>query len=310
MSYELIKYNDKLLTLYSIARTENIPYVTLRRYYKMTGDIYESIRFSNENRGKKGRKIGTKNQEIKNVELADEHKDIFMKKYIQRKNQSVYFKCATISLYEMSILIGVRYEHLINLLNEGLKIDEIKEKYQTQQPSENIKLKNGQTLLEFCLERKIDFSFFYRAIVTYRKSLSEVLKQSKCNNNQIPINWIYEKYGDVFKQLELNDAQVAAIIYSLKIKKLTLDEAMEECIIRKNARKIGIPDEWGESLFSLIKMRKLVGEQFHKEITIDIDEIVFLDACIAEKVELRTKLQNSSKMTTKKRKKQEDITHD
>ena len=54
-------------------------------------------------------------------------------------------------------------------------------------------------------------------------------------------------YGDLlndvvkseeFKKLEINKTQEAAFLYDLRNKKMSLDEAMEGCIVRKKANKV------------------------------------------------------------------------
>lgn len=325
-----IEYNGEMLYITKIAEKEKINRVMLKNYYDEVGNIYEAIEICKtiykkreDNQMKKMQKMERarlrkvlKEAQIDREsfqkcfdELKDENKAVFMAKYLQRRKQKICLRNAEVNLYDMSILTGVRHRNLIVLLNEGMSIDEIKKKYQNQQPAENLKLKSGQTVLSYCVQNKIDFTLFYRAIATYRKKASEAVAQCKSGNNEIPIQWIYERYGDTLENLKIGRHQAIAIIYDLRKRKMTLDEAIEACTIRKNARKIGISDEWGETLYGLVKMRELLGEEFHREIKIDENESKFIEACDDEILELKRRFKESSSPMQKK-KQQEDITHD
>ena len=86
----------------------------------------------------------------------------------------------------------------------GLSIKEEK-----QNNIKKIKLKqeynivsNGQTLLEYCVENSLNYTFIYRAINTYGKTLEEAVREYKEKGSKMPNKWIFEKYG-VLKYLEI-----------------------------------------------------------------------------------------------------------
>lgn len=120
-------------------------------------------------------------------------------------------KGGNINLYDLSIILGIRYSELINSLNAGMSIEEIKA--QNPDSSKRMKLKqeyttlsNGQTLLEYCIENGLNYAFIYRTINTYGKTLEEAVQEYKKNGSNMPAKWIFEKYGLVLRHLMTNNS--------------------------------------------------------------------------------------------------------
>lgn len=64
------------------------------------------------------------------------------------------------------------------MMNRGMSVEQIKVQNQThtkrtKMKQEYTKLSNGQTLLEYCVENGLNYSFVYRAINTYGKTLED-----------------------------------------------------------------------------------------------------------------------------------------
>ena len=321
--------NGEILAISVIAKRENISLKDLNRVYNETKDIFEAVKRCKEiQKQRKERKEQIEQNEkeeyygqrIRLREIAaiegidanklreyfrdtkDVYKAVFMAKHQKQKEKVVTYPGISIDLYDLSLLIGVNYTYLINLLNEGISIAEIKENYANSQiAGENIRLKSGRTLLEFCTSEKLKFDFMYRAICTYGKNIKDATDACKNDSKSIPATWVCEKYHEKLNQLGIVGAQEAVILNDLQHKKTSLDEAVELCIIRKNARKNSISVGWGETLYGLVQMRKLLGQEFHSEIKINESEIEFLEECDAELLD---------SAPTCNQKTQEDITHD
>lgn len=320
-----IEYKDgELLPISVIAKREGISISDLTGEYNKNKDIFEAVKRCKEKvEERKARKMQieqnekeeyygerlrlreiAKREKVDAKELRrcfnitkDVYKAVFMAKFQMMKKKSVKIEGAIVDLYDLSLLIGVKYENLINLLNEGITIKEIKEKYINQDVAKKIKLASGQTLLEFCVEKNLNFAFIYRAICTYRKSLLDAVEACRINDKSIPMHWAYEEYGEEFKKLEINKTQEAAFLYDLRNKKMSLDEAMEGCIVRKKARENNISTEWGEVLYGIIKTRELLEEEFHSEIKINEIERTFLSEAEIELSELKRKMQSNPTQT-------------
>lgn len=283
--------NGKMLEISTIAAKEKIETNALTRCYRETGDIFEAVRICKEKQAERKERRAANNLRIIFGDVEDVNKTKFLAEYEKRKNEVIEIKGFPVNLYDMSLLIGVRYRDLINLLNEGKTINEIKEKYVSQEAGEKIELPNGQTLLEYCTENKFNFAFMYRAIHTYGKTLQEAVAEYKNDDQHIPMSWVVEKYRTELNNLQLTASEYAIIINDLSSGKMSLEETIEKYVVMKNARENQLEVKWGEALYGLVKMREVLGEEFHSDISIDEKERKFIDESEVELLEIRKKMQ-------------------
>ena len=85
--------------------------------------------------------------------------------------------------------------------------------------------------------------------------------------------------------------QWQAIVKMLQNNKMTLGEALESNIIRRNAIEKGLSLKWGEAVYGLAHMREKIGSDFHSEISINQKEREFISSCNQELLELKQKIQ-------------------
>ena len=224
----LIEYNGELLAIQTIAKKERIKDAkTLKKYYERTGDIYEAVKQYYQKKDEyESSRIEYKGELkflrtiAKDEGVAETTLDRYYKKYgnidkavymakIQRsRNQKVTIRNTELSLSDLSIVLGIKESELLNMLNSGMKIDDIKKsktKKTRKSPMSNKKLllPNGQSLLEYCIENGLNFSCIYYSINTYGKTIEEAIKHYKEKGQEIPSSWIYEKYGLLLKHLLL-----------------------------------------------------------------------------------------------------------
>ncbi len=329
-----IEYNGEMLAISVIAKREGIDIGTLTNSYKKTGNIYDAIKSCKERtearkeRAKlikeeeENKKIEYKGQKVRLREVAkiealnayelrtyfnttgDVYKAVFMAKYQMRKCQTLKIENTTLDLYDLSLLFGVKHTILNNFLNQGMTISEIKEIYPCENAGENIELPNGQTLLEYCVKNKLNFTFMYRAITTYGKTIEEAINAFQHAEQTIPASWVYDRYNQEFDKLGITAIHTTAVVHNLINKQISLEEDLEERILRKNAKKNGLSEEWGEALYSILETRRIIGEEFQKEICLNENEMQFLEECQAE---LKPQGSTNPIAITKK---EEDIIHD
>lgn len=290
-----IEYYGEKLLLSAIARREQIVEKTLIHNFEKTGNIYEAIKITKQN-------TKSKREEKENSRAT------LVAKYEEQKGKKVETKGTTINLYDMSILIGIEYRDLLNLLNSGISISEIKERQVGQDFGNKTRFENKEILLEFCIQKKLDFAFIYRAVFTYKKKLSEAVYEWENGNKQIPISWISEKFNNTLGKLGYTGLQSMAIVNDLHSKNITLEEAIEMCIIRKIARKNGISPDLGDILYTISRGRKLLGDDFQSEIQLNEDEKVFINECEEELTEIKRKIQEDASSTLR-RKDEDDKIH-
>ena len=157
-------------------------------------------------------------------------KAVYMAKIQRSRNQNVTIRNTELSLSDLSIVLGIKESELLNMLNSGMKIDDIK-KLKTEKPrkspmsNKKLVLPNGQSLLEYCIE----------------------------NGQEIPSSWIYEKYGILLKHLLLNNnINSQRVVSYMRKENISLNDALEEYVLRKNSKEANVDYDWMHELYSVL----------------------------------------------------------
>ena len=211
--------------LRTIAKDEGVAETTLDRYYKKYGNI---------------------------------DKAVYMAKIQRNRNQKVTIRNTELSLSDLSIVLGIKESELLNMLNSGMKIEDIKKsktKKTRKSPMSNKKLllPNGQSLLEYCIENGLNFSCIYYSINTYGKTMEEAIKHYKEKGQEIPSSWIYEKYGLLLKHLLLNNnVNSQRVVSYMRKENISLNDALEEYVLRRNSKEANVDYDWMHELYSVL----------------------------------------------------------
>lgn len=277
MADSKIEYNGEMLTLTEISRKTGPSKTSLKKYLLQTGDIYKAIEmYEQKQQEYEDLKIEYKGEKkflrtiAKDEGVAETTLDRYYKKYgnidkavymaqIKRKrNQKIKLQNSSLGLSDLSIILGIKESELINMLNSGMSIEEIKQ----QKPNrtrrstlkqQTLKLPNGQPLLDFCVENGLNFSCIYYAINTYEKSVEEAIAEYRKNGQNIPQQWIFEKYGILLKHLLLqNNVNIQRVVSYMRKENISINDALEEYVIRKNCRNLGLDYEWMHELYGVL----------------------------------------------------------
>ena len=300
---QYIDYKEKKMTIEAIAKKEGLKSSILKKRYIECGDIYRAVEICKKNQEKfherpeieyKGeiltinaiaKKEGINNASLRNEFIKQEniYKAVFICKNRQRKRQRRKEEIDTkkygrVSYYDLSLILGIKYNELINLIDKGYKVDEIIEMDLKQTRREGIKrkvtkLSNGQTLREYCVENKLNYACIYRAMNIYGKSLEEAVDYYKKNGQQIPRKWIFEKYGLLLRHVMLKDKiDIDRVIKYMRDEVLSLEEGVEKYIIRKNAKKEGLDEEWMEEIYGVLTDDNIRAEYDQYKRTFYVDD--------------------------------------
>ena len=272
-----IEYNGEMLAMRTIAQRVGTTGDTLKRYYEQTGDIYEAIKqyYQKKDEYESGRieykgelkflRTIAKDEGVAETTLRRYYKKygnidkaVYMAKIQRSRNQKVTIRNTELSLSDLSIVLGIKESELLNMLNSGMKIDDIK-KLETEKPrksprsNKKLVLPNGQSLLEYCIENGLNFSCIYYSIHTYGKTMEEAIKHYREKGQEIPSSWIYEKYGILLKHLLLNNnINSQRVVSYMRKENISLNDALEEYVLRKNSKEANVDYDWMHELYSVL----------------------------------------------------------
>ena len=284
-----IPYNGKILSINAIAQLEGIVADTLRRKYNETQDIHEAVKSTKEAQEKaykieyKGKTLSL--SAIAKLENLDWHslkrkldktqdidKAVMLSKLLKSRNERrrkiVQTKeFGNLTYYDLSLILGIKYSKLEKLIEQGDSIDDIiNAKESTNRNGatiEKIKLENGKSLNEYCIENKLNYSCIYRAMKIYGKTLEEATNNYNQNGQKTPRIWIYERYGLLLKHLLLKESiDTERVISYMREDYLPLEQAIERYIIRKNARNKDLDSDWMEELYDVLADDSLSKEDY------------------------------------------------
>ena len=272
-----IEYNGEMLTLTEISRKAGPSKTSLKKYFLQTGDIYKAIEmYEQKQQEYEDLKIEYKGEKkflrtiAKDEGVAETTLDRYYKKYgnidkavymaqiKRRKTQKIKLQNSSLGLSDLSIILGIKESKLINMLNSGMSIEEIKQQKpnrtrKTSLKQQTLKLPNGQPLLDFCVENGLNFSCIYYAINTYGKSIEEAIEEYRRNGQNIPQQWIFEKYGILLKHLLLqNNVNIQRVVSYMRKENISINDALEEYVIRKNCRNLDLDYEWMHELYGVL----------------------------------------------------------
>ena len=292
-----VTYKGEPRTITSIARELGISKGTLKKYYEKTGNIEEAIELYNKNKQEtEDSKIEYKGEHKFLKAIAREEdvaettltryfqkygnidKAVFMAKIQREKSRQVKIKGGNVNLYDLSIILGIKYSELINSLNAGMSIEEIKAQNQNSSKRNKLKqeytiLSNGQTLLEYCVENGLNYAFIYRSINTYGKTLEEAVQEYKENGSNMPSNWIFEKYGLLLRHLMTsNSIDIQRVVDYMRKEQISMSEAIEKYIIRRNSKDGKLDADWMQEVYGVLTDGNMSDEYEEFKKTFYIDE--------------------------------------
>jgi len=228
-----VSYNGERKSVKAIARDENVAETTLTRYIEK----YDTV-----------------------------EKAVFMARIQRQKSKTVKVKDRDVNLYDLSVILGIKYTELINMINKGMSIKQIKEQNKihpkrTKQKQEYVNLSTGQTLLEYCVDNGLNYSFIYRAINTYGKTLEEASREYQNSGSNLPSHWIFEKYGLLLRHLMTeNNIDIQRVVYYMRKEQISMSEAVEKYIIRKNSKKENLDADWMQEVYAVLTDDNMVDE--------------------------------------------------
>ena len=292
-----VTYKGESRTITSVAKELGISKETLKKYYKKSESIEKAIEMFNKNKQEvEDSKIEYKGDHKFLKAIAREEavaettltryfqkynnidKAVFMAKIQREKSKRVKIKGGNVNLYDLSIILGVKYSELINCLKNGMSIEEIKK--QKPNNSKRMKLKqeytilsSGQTLLEYCVENGVNYAFIYRAINTYGKTIEEAVQEYRKNGSNMPRNWVFEKYGVLLRHLMTSSSiDIQRVVDYMRKEQISMSEAIEKYVIRRNSKDNKLDSDWMQEVYGILTDENMSDEYEEFKNTFYIDE--------------------------------------
>lgn len=292
-----VTYKGESRTITSVAKELGISKETLKKYYKKSESIEKAIEMFNKNKQEvEESKIEYKGDHKFLKAIAREEavaettltryfqkynnidKAVFMAKIQREKSKRVKIKGGNVNLYDLSIILGVKYSELINCLKNGMSIEEIKK--QKPNNSKRMKLKqeymilsSGQTLLEYCVENGVNYAFIYRAINTYGKTIEEAVQEYRKNGSNMPRNWVFEKYGVLLRHLMTSSSiDIQRVVDYMRKEHISMSEAIEKYVIRRNSKDNKLDSDWMQEVYGILTDENMSDEYEEFKNTFYIDE--------------------------------------
>lgn len=292
-----VTYKGESRTITSVAKELGISKETLKKYYKKSESIEKAIEMFNKNKQEveeskieykgdyKFLKAIAREEAVAETTLTryfqkynNIDKAVFMAKIQREKSKRVKIKGGNVNLYDLSIILGVKYLELINCLKNGMSIEEIKK--QKPNNSKRMKLKqeytilsSGQTLLEYCVENGVNYAFIYRAINTYGKTIEEAVQEYRKNGSNMPRNWVFEKYGVLLRHLMTSsNIDIQRVVDYMRKEQISMSEAIEKYVIRKNSKDNKLDSDWMQEVYGILTDENMSDEYEEFKNTFYIDE--------------------------------------
>lgn len=284
---------EKYNSLSSLSKAMEIPRKTLKRILEKEAndDPEEAYKiYQKRNKGKyvskeKDMKFDSiksvasylgKNEKTIGEYLKKYNRDVdkvaFMLKIRDLRKQKIEHKNSQMPTQDMAIILGIKEKELIAYLNSGMTIDQIKEFTNTiskntqlarnRARSSTIMYDNNESLAQFCIENRINNKTIYHAMTTYGKSKEEALKHYSKYGQKIPTSWIYQKYNVLLRHLLLNEGiDSDKIVAEMRNKVISFKEAIENYMIKEEAKKLEIDPDWQIELYSILTAEHIPEEE-------------------------------------------------
>ena len=270
-----ILYNGKMMSITAIGVETGLERHALTRYYEQTGDIYKSIELAKESKEKQHGTIDYKGEVMSITAIAELEgvkrdtlkeyyelygnieKAVFITKESQLKRKQALLKGKKATYEELARQFDISVIELDKMINAGVSVDTLKKKTKKGICSEEQLRYDEDSLYKYCLDHSYNYWVINYLIKVYGKTPEEAVKAYVENGQQLPIKWIYEKYGLLFKHLTLNfGLDSNRIIKIMKDNNCSIEKAITKLVFISNIdnndfKKAEI--DWMEELFSFIK---------------------------------------------------------
>lgn len=282
--FESVEIDDEKKSIGKIAKENGLVDHILMHAYKETGDIHLAIQKAKENQvnfhGKilyeKDGKLHTANYIANDNKI---HSDTFKKYYKKTGNPA------------KAILLSKEGQRRYNKnktdkqtkpkeLMDYFSLEKTETKLPVSQQKKNeVYQKDEQSLFSYCLENSLNYDVILNLIHTYSMPVDDAIIHYRKYGQEIPTNWIYEKYDVLFRHLMLSyQIRSDRVIKIMKEENCNVFYALEKYIFTEENKDFTSAEV--SLLFEIYQVKKVCTpeeyEQVKKEFYITQNELEFI----------------------------------
>lgn len=234
-----IIYRGKQTTITALAKMKNVNPDSLRNAINQTDSLDAAIDLCLKRKEKiliefKGREqTFTEIARCEDVAIntlkryyalyGDIYKAVAISKFVKRKDKKIIIDGVESDAETLSKSLNCSFNELIDI-SEGKKLDNKKEQ-------QFIMIDENKTLRKYCLEKSYNYSVIMYLITNHGKSVKEAISEYLQNGQKLPMHYVYEKFGILFRHLMLRyNIDCYKVIKIMKNDDCLLEEALKKYI--------------------------------------------------------------------------------
>ncbi|MBR2705320.1 MAG: hypothetical protein IKE91_07610 [Clostridia bacterium] len=277
-----------------VVRTDSYvdSYLDSKYTYTYSGQTFPSIKALAEYTGIRELRLG---RYIRKYD-RDAEKAIMIIRERDKQQKKVKVDDAEFDLADLSTILGIKQSALRGFISKGMTIDEIKQHISNENSTHIVGGHRGATimydsttsLLQYCVQNKLNYNCIYYAITEYGKSIEDAIKYYRNNGQRIPNSWIHERYDVLLKHLMLNEnIDYQSIIAVMRNKQMSLRESLEYTVVRKDSKEANLDTTWQHEIYSLLTDPTI--SPVEREDMIDVFHVSPKEIQVVEKSRARVK---------------------
>lgn len=197
----------------------------------------------------------------------------------ERDKQEKRIKVADVEfdLADLSTILGIKQSALRGFISKGMTIDEIKHHISEENTTQIVGGHRGATimydsttsLVQYCVQNKLNYNCIYYAITEYGKSIEEAINYYRTNGQRIPNSWIYERYDVLLKHLMLSEnIEYQSVLRVMRNMQMSLRESLEYIVVRNDSKEANLDTIWQHEIYSLLTEPNISPEELQDMIDV------------------------------------------
>ena len=165
-----------------------------------------------------------------------------------------------LNLADLALVLGIKQMTLKSCIDRGMTIAQVKARISGQNEKKGIKKSHKAvlmydektTLLEYCIKNKLNYRCINYAVTECGKSIPDAINHYRINGQDIPLNWMHERYDVLLKHILLDQkTNYLKVLDAMRRNQMSLREALEYVVVRTDASEKGLNPEWQHEIYSL-----------------------------------------------------------